>query len=90
MHNHFENRLVIIYFELTRYLRVGKETQLNITHLTFPAQSFEEVIRLEFALLVGHDARHLEDEPLLGRVVQADGVELEHAQRRRVAHRVHY
>lgn len=39
------------------------------THVALAAQPFEEIVRLELVLLVGHDARHFEREPGLGHLV---------------------
>lgn len=61
------------------------------THLAFTTQSPKELVALKLGLLIGHNARHLEDEP--GRpwlFVQAHPVEWQHADAGMFAHRVHH
>ena len=61
------------------------------TDLTLPAEPPEQLVGLELALLVRHHPGHLEDEPRLRLLVQADGVEGQHPGQggRGVVHGVH-
>ena len=61
-----------------------------MTHLALAAESPKQLIGLELGLLIGDDARHLEDEARFGLLVQTDGVERQHSgECRGVVHRVH-
>lgn len=42
-----------------------EEEEEEETHLTFPAEATEEIVALEFVLLLRDNAGHLEDEPVL-------------------------
>lgn len=48
------------------------------THLTLAAEPPEQLVALELGLLVGHDARHLEDEARLRLLVHAQLVRIDH------------
>lgn len=61
------------------------------TYLAFATQPSEQLIALKLGLLIGHNARHLEDEPGWSRLfVQAHSVERQHTHPRMLAHCVHH
>jgi hypothetical protein len=72
----------------------GTLSPLPRTYLALAAESPEELVVLELALLVGHDARHLEDEPRPLLLVDAHSVEGQDPDAQGpgpvLAHRVHH
>lgn len=53
------------------------------THVTLAAQPFEQVVRLELVLLVGHDPGHFERQPGLGHLVFEQSLAHRRVERRR-------
>jgi hypothetical protein len=61
-----------------------------VTHLALAAEPSKQLIGLELGLLIGDDARHLEDEARFGLLVQTHGIERQYSgESRRVVHCVH-
>jgi len=61
-----------------------------VTHLALAAEPSKQLIGLELGLLIGDDARHLEDEARFGLLVQTHGIERQYSgEGRRVVHCVH-
>lgn len=61
------------------------------THLALAAQPSEQLVALELGFLIGHNTRHLEDEPRWPRLfVQTHSVKRQHSHPRMLAHCVHH